>query len=90
MIQHPRVVSIRAGQRRMLAKLFGIYLEAIESKRDRALALLPQATRDRLDSEDSPQRLTADLLASMTERQVVQTYQRLMGFVPGPVSYFDI
>ena len=89
-IEHPRLVSIRAGQRRMLAKLFGIYLEAIESKKDRALALLTQATRDRLHSGDSPQRLTADLLASMTERQIVQTYQRLMGFVQGPVSYFDI
>ncbi len=89
-IEHPRLVSIRAGQRRMLAKLFGIYLEAIESKKDRALALLTQATRDRLYSGDSPQRLTADLLAGMTERQIVQTYQRLMGFVPGPVSYFDI
>ena len=89
-IEHPRMVSIRAGQRRMLAKLFGVYLEAIESKKDRDLALLPQATRDRLESGDSPQRLTADLLASMTERQVVQTYQRLMGFVPGSVSYFDV
>ena len=89
-IQHPRVVSIRAGQRRLLAKLFGIYLEAIESKKDRDLALLPQAIRDRLGSGDSPQRLAADLLASMTERQVVQTYQRLMGFTPGPISYFDI
>ena len=89
-IQHPRVVSIRAGQRRMLAKLFGIYLEAIEGKKDRDLALLPQTIRSRLGSGDSPQRLTADLLAGMTERQVVQTYQRLMGFIPGPISYFDV
>ena len=74
----------------MLESLFKIYLEAIESKKDRDLALLPQATRDRLDSDDSPQRLAADLLAGMTERQVVQTYQRLMGFVPGPASYFDV
>jgi len=27
----------------MLAKLFGIYLQAIESKKDRDLALLPEA-----------------------------------------------
>ena len=78
-IQHTRVVSVRAGQRRMLAELFGIYLEAIDeaidSEKDRALALLPQATRDRLHSGDSSQRLAADLLASMTERQV---------------SYFDV
>ena len=84
------MVSIRAGQRRMLAKLFRVYLEAIESRKDRDLALLPQATQDRLESGDSPQRLAADLLAGMTERQVVQTYQRLMGFLPGSVSHFDI
>ena len=89
-IEHPRMVSIRAGQRRMLAKLFRVYLEAVESRKDRDLALLPQATQDRLESGDSPQRLAADLFASMTERQVVQTYQRLMGFLPGSVSHFDI
>ena len=89
-LEHPRMVSIRAGQRRMLAKLFRVYLEAIESRTDRELALLPQATRDRLEIGDSPQRLAADLLASMTERQVVQTYQRLMGLATSPVSYFDI
>ena len=89
-IEHPKVVSVRAGQRRMLEELFKIYMEVIGSSKASDRALLPQATRDRLGSGDGPQRLAADLLASMTERQVVQTYQRLMGFVPGPVSYFDI
>ena len=89
-IEHPRVVSVRAGQRRMLEKLFKIYVEVIGSNKARDRALLPQATRDRLGSGDSPERLAADLLASMTERQVVQNYQRLMGLGPSPVSYFDI
>lgn len=89
-IQHPRVVSVRAGQRRMLETLFSIYVEVIGSKEHRDRVLLPQAIRDRRNNGDSSQRLAADLLSSMTERQVVQTYQRLMGFVPGPVSYFDI
>ena len=89
-IQHPRVVSVRAGQRRMLETLFGIYVEVIGSKKHPDHALLPQAIQHRRYSGDSSQRLAADLLASMTERQVVQTYQRLMGFVPGGVSYFDI
>ena len=26
----------------------------------------------------------------MTERQVIQTYQRLTGILPGPISYFDL
>lgn len=89
-IEHPRVVGVRAGQRGMLKQLFGVYCEAIEQGTSRDLAMLPQATRDRLDSGDSTQRLAADLLASMTERQVVQTYQRLMGLATSPVSYFDI
>lgn len=87
-INHPRIVSVREGQREMLRKLFKIYLEAIEDKRNRAL--LPQATRDRLDSGDNAPRLAADLLAGMTERQVIQNYQRLTGIVPGPMSYFDL
>ena len=89
-IEHPRIVSIRKGQRLMLRKLFEIYLEAISRKKARDLALLPQATQDRLDTDDRPERLTADLLASMTERQVIQTYQRLTGLVPGFGSHFDV
>lgn len=89
-ILHPRVVGLRAGQRRMLQKLFNIYVNAISSSKTSDHTLLPLPTRDRLDSGDSPERLAADLLASMTERQVVQTYQRLMGFVPGSISHFDL
>lgn len=72
----------------MLSKLFEIYVEVIDGKRKQAL--LPQWTRDRLDSGDGAPRLVADLLAGMTERQVIQTYQRLTGIVPGPMSYFDL
>lgn len=87
-IDHPRIASVREGQREMLSKLFEIYLEVVDGKRKQAL--LPQWTRDRLDSGDKPPRLVADLLAGMTERQVIQTYQRLTGIVPGPMSYFDL
>lgn len=87
-IDNPRIASIREGQREMLSKLFEIYLEVVDGKRKQAL--LPQWTRDRLDSGDKPPRLVADLLAGMTERQVIQTYQRLTGIVPGPMSYFDL
>ncbi len=72
----------------MLKKLFEIYLEVVDKKRNQAL--LPQWTRDRLDSGDGSPRLVADLLAGMTERQVIQTYQRLTGIVPGSMSYFDL
>lgn len=74
----------------MLETLFGIYVEVIGNKKHGDQALVPQAVQDRRCSGDSSQRLVADLLASMTERQVVQTYQRLMGVGTGPVSYFDI
>jgi dGTPase len=87
-IDHPRIVSVREGQREMLAKLSEIYTEAIDGKRNRAL--VPEGTRDRLESGDEVLRLVADLLAAMTERQVVQNYQRLMGIVPSPAAYFDV
>ncbi len=86
-IEHPRIASVREGQKAMLRKLFEIYVEVLASSRK---ILLPQATRDRLDSGDCAPRLVADLLAGMTERQVIQNYQRLTGIVPGPMSYFDL
>ncbi len=86
-ISHPRLVSVREGQREMLRKLFEIYVEVLEKKRNPAL--LPQATRDRLRSSDGPPRLAADLVASMTERQVIQSYQRFKGITPTPTAYFD-
>ena len=87
-IGHPRLVSAREGQREILGKLFDIYVEVVDNKRNQAL--LPQATRDRLEMDDGAPRLVADLLAGMTERQVIQTYQRLTGIVPSPVAYFDL
>ena len=87
-IDHPRISSIREGQKEMLRKLFEIYMDALEGSRKRTL--LPQATRDRPDSDDCAPRLVADLLAGMTERQVIQNYQRLTGIVSGPMSYFDL
>ena len=87
-IGHPRVVSVREGQREMLRKLFEMYVDVLDGKRNQAL--LPQATLDRLESDDGPRRLVADLLTGMTERQVIQTYQRSMGIVPGPAAYFDL
>ena len=87
-IDHPRIASIRAGQREMLRKLFVIYMEVLAGGGKEAL--LPQATRDRRNSGDRLPRLAADLLAGMTERQVIQNYQRLTGIIPGPMSYFDL
>lgn len=87
-IGHPRLVSVREGQREVLKGLFNIYLEVLDGKRNRAL--LPQATLDRLESGDKPHRLVADLVASMTERQAIQTHRRLTGIIPSPVAYFDI
>ena len=87
-IDHPRVVSIREGQKEILRKLFEIYAEVLAGTRKQTM--LPRATRDRLDSGDRSPRLVADLLAGMTERQVIQNYQRLTGILPWPMSHFDL
>ena len=87
-IDHPRLVTVREGQRQILKTLFDIYLEAIANERNRAL--LPQATIDRINRGDEPHRLVADLLARMTERQAIQTYRKLTGIIPSPVAHFDV
>ncbi|MCQ3805519.1 MAG: dNTP triphosphohydrolase [Acidimicrobiia bacterium] len=87
-IDHPRLVTVREGQRQILKTLFNIYLEAIANERNPAL--LPQATIDRLDRGDEPCRLVANLLARMTERQAIQTYRKLTGIIPSPVAHFDV
>ena len=86
-ISHPRLAGVREGQRAMLRKLFDVYLEVLEGKRNQAL--LPQTARDRRWRGDSPHRLVADLLAAMTERQVIQTYQRFTGIISTPTAYID-
>ena len=54
-IDHPRIASIREGQKAMVRKLFEIYMDALEGRRKKTL--LPQATHDRLDSGDCKPRL---------------------------------
>jgi len=87
-INHPRIAGIREGQREMLSRLFDIYVDVVDG--NRSPALLPRAIRDRRDSGDGTPRLVADFLAGLTERQVIQTYHRLTGITPGPISYFDL
>ncbi|MDE0131753.1 MAG: dNTP triphosphohydrolase [bacterium] len=87
-IGHPRLVSVREGQREILKTLFGIFLEVLDGNRNHAL--LPQATVDREKSGDRPHRLVADLLAGMTERQAIQTFRRFTGIIPSAVAYFDV
>lgn len=87
-IGHPRLVSVREGQREILRSLFKIFLEVLDGKRNPAL--LPQATVDRLGSGDKPHRVVADLLAGMTERQAIQTFRRFTGIIPSAVAYFDV
>ncbi len=87
-IGHPRLVSVREGQREILRTLFKIFLEVLDGKRNPAL--LPQATVDRLERGDKPHRMVADLLAGMTERQAIQTFRRFTGIIPSAVAYFDV
>ena len=79
-IEDPRIVRIREGQREMLKALFGFYMDVVNGSRSKAL--LPEAIRERLGNGDYPSRIVADLLAGMTERQVIQTYQQFRGIRP--------
>ena len=89
-IESPAVQSQRYGQRKMIHTIFDIYLEQAAHpaqharERDRYLHIFPQLWRERIslvDPDDVPtlKRLIADLIASMTEQQVCDTFEKLTG-----------
>ncbi len=85
-IESRALVAQRFGQRRLIRALFDIFLDASASKRD--WQIFPTIYQELL--ETSPQdidrvRLVTDLIASMSETQVITMYQRLTGLSTGSV-----
>ena len=95
-IDSPAVQTQRYGQRRIIRSLFEIYLEEAtrptSSRADRLmhLQIFPPLYQERICDipiEDVPslKRQIADLIASMAETQVVDTFQKLTGLSQGSV-----
>lgn len=87
-IRNPALATQQWGQRRLITWLFNTFRQAAEEKEPN---VFPLSTRDRLlklraegrDDDSSRTRLVVDLIASMTEAQALETYQKLTGLMPG-------
>ena len=88
-IENPNLASLRYGQTQVIAKIFDVFMNALGMhKRSRDTQIFPIAYRERLEdsryqSERDQVRTVIDLIASMTEQQVLKMYQRLMGVALG-------
>lgn len=95
-IDSPAIQSQRYGQRRMIREIFNVFLEeatrpdSASHPRSHSLRIFPPLWQERIETEphqDLPviKRILADLLASMTEQQVCDTFEKLTGRGPGSV-----
>lgn len=87
-IRNPSLATQQWGQKQLITWLFNTFREAAGEKEPN---VFPLSTRDQLlrlradgrDDESSRTRLVVDLIASMTEAQALETYQKLSGLMPG-------
>lgn len=85
-----RAIKIQQhGQRRVVKDLFEIYFEATGSSDSDLQGVLPESHLERL--EDTPDettraRVVADLISSMTERQLLVTHRKLAGIDLGSIT----
>jgi dGTPase len=79
-IASPALMSQRFGQRTLIRNLFGTLREAAASPYD--VHIFPAFYREMLEtaeSEEARLRVVADYIASMSEGEVIEIYQRLNG-----------
>jgi dGTPase len=87
-IRNPALAAQQWGQKRLIKGLFDTFREAAE---EREPNVFPLSARDQLlklrsegkDDDASRTRLVVDLIASMTETQALEMYQKLTGLMPG-------
>lgn len=91
-IDSPAVQRQRYGQRRLIRELFDIYAsQAIVGGKDRwqALQVFPMSYQERLTQQGDDlrtiRRTVADLIAGMSESQLVDSYAKLTGQTLGSV-----
>jgi dGTPase len=85
-IDNPALDTQQYGQRRVVRELFKIYHD--ESKTARQWRIFPMSVQEQLEGgvpDEERIRLIADLIASMTEQQILNMYLRLTGVSLGSV-----
>jgi dGTPase len=82
-IESPSLVAQRFGQRALIAALFDTFCAAASSKGHQDWTIFPvyfqEALRQANDDTKQIKRIVADLIAAMSEAQVVAVHQRLSG-----------
>jgi len=81
-MRSPALTAQKYGQNLMIETLFRIFHDAAQSANPQDWDVFPFGSREQLEASDSPQarsRIVVDLIASMTEAQAIQMYQRLTG-----------
>lgn len=81
-MRSPALTAQKRGQVQMIETLFDTFYTAALSPNPGEWDIFPFGYRERLERTDSPEertRIVIDLIASMTEPQAVQMYQRLVG-----------
>jgi dGTPase len=83
-IDDPSLTTQQHGYRRVVRELFAVFLEATKTSRD--WVMFPIGVREQLESgKDKPLRIVADFIATMTEQQALEMYQRIAGISFGSV-----
>jgi dGTPase len=83
---NPALVAQQHGQRKIIGKLVGVLFEAAKT----SSGMIPEPFASRLATEQPTDdtaraRIVCDLIASMTEQQAINFYERISGLRPGSV-----
>jgi dGTPase len=82
-IYNPALGTQQYGQRKIIRELVDIFGNAAVSGKDEERNIIPSAFRNQLpearSDRDSAARVVADIIASMTEQELVKLYRRLTG-----------
>jgi dGTPase len=77
------------GQRKVVQDLFGTYMQASEDGDWDTLGIFPVSQQEQMQNAATREervRLVADLISSMTERQLMITHRKLNGTKPGSIT----
>lgn len=77
------------GQRKVVQDLFGTYMQASEDGDWDTLGIFPVSQQEQMQNAATREewvRLVADLISSMTERQLMITHRKLNGTEPGSIT----
>lgn len=81
-MRSPALTAQKHGQMQIIETLFTIFHAAAQAQNSSEWDIFPFSYREKLEVNDSAaerSRIVIDLIASLTETQAIQMYQRLMG-----------